>query len=341
MKRPRVNLKSGILWIVLLLLSNLFFAFVVWLTAPDAFESISVMIVLFTAIVVLIGYWVNHNKQKKQMEELQSFLTSLDEESEQILLATLDKSWHPIIKFASSQMREQVQTIKDKQLELQNYQEFIEAWTHEIKIPLSLATLVLENHKEDMSPYVYKRMDHVRYVINSDIEKILYYARLHADHVDYKFEKIILSDCVQECLEVFRGISHEKDIDLQLNLSQLQIVSDKKILIFMISQILSNAFKYTTSENAVINIISWKDTKDNSKIHLAIRDNGKGVPPEDMPFLFDKGFTGRHPERQNATGMGLYFVRKYAKALSIDVNIGSISTSGKGFEIELIFPNVV
>lgn len=341
MKRPRVNLKSGILWLVLLLLSNLFFAFVVWLTAPGAFESIILMIVLFTVIVVLVGYWINHKKQKKQMEALQFFLTSLDEETEQILLGAADKFWHPIIQFASAQMRDQVQIIKDKQLELQNYQEFIEAWTHEIKTPLSLATLVLDNHKEDMSPYVYKRMEHVRCVINSDIEKILYYARLHADHVDYKFEKMILSDGIQECLEDFCAISDEKHVDLQLNLLPLQIVSDKKVLVFMISQILSNAFKYTASENAVINIVSWKDTQDDAKIHLAIRDNGKGVPPEDMPFLFDKGFTGNHSDRQHATGMGLYFVKKYAEALSIAVNIGSISTADKGFEIELIFPKVV
>ncbi|GKX29723.1 two-component sensor histidine kinase [Vallitalea longa] len=341
MKQHRVNLKSGTLWLLLLLISNLFFAFVMWLIAPEAFGSIIVMIVLFTIIIIIVGYWINHKKQKKQMEALQSFFTSPDEESKQILLATFDNFWHPIIQCASTQMREQVEIIKDKQLELQNYQEFIEAWTHEIKTPLSLATLVLDNHKDDMSPYVYKRMEHVRYVINSDIEKILYYARLHADHVDYRFKKIILTDCVNECLEDFRGIIDEKDVNLQLNLIPLQIVNDKKVLIFMISQILSNAFKYTPSEKAVINITSWRDTQDNSRIHLAIRDNGRGVPPEDMPFLLDKGFTGNHPDRQNATGMGLYFVKKYGDALSIEVNIRSVSTDCKGFEIELIFPEVV
>lgn len=184
----------------------------------------------------------------------------------------MDESWHPAIRIASGQLREQSQTIKDKQLELQNYQEFIEAWTHEIKTPLSLATLVLANRREEMSAYVYNQMEYVRCTINNDVDRILYYARLQADHVDYKFMKLDLSDCVHECLEGFRAISDEKEIDVQ---------------------------------------------------------HGKGVPLEDLPFLFDKRFTGSHPDRQHATGMGLYLVKKYAEALSIDVNIESISTSGQ------------
>ena len=343
MKRPKMNLKAGSMWLSLLVLTNLFFIFVVWLTAPEVFGNIIVMIVLFTVIVVLAGYWISQRQQKKQMAALETFLSSLDEETEQILLENVDQSWHSTIQSIAAQMREQVQMIKDKQLELQNYQEFIEAWTHEIKTPLSLATLVLGNHKEDMSLYVYKRMEYVRCVINRDIEKILYYARLHTEHVDYKFEKISLSDCIQECLEDFRTKKNKKNIDLQLNFLSLQIVSDKKVLSFMISQLLSNAFKYTAPENGVVRINSFQDTKDDKKIHLAIRDNGEGAPLEDMPFLFDKGFTGNHTDRQNATGMGLYFVKKYAKALSIEVTIGATSVAGKddkGFEIELIFPNV-
>jgi signal transduction histidine kinase len=183
-------------------------------------------------------------------------------------------------------------------------------------------------------------MEYVRCTINSDVERILYYARLQSDHVDNKFAKINLSDCVQECLEDFRTIFDEKKIDVQLNLLPLQIVSDKKVLAFMLSQLFSNAFKYTASDNGIVCAVSWADAHDNGNIYLAIRDNGKGVPPEDLPFLFDKGFTGSHPERQTATGMGLYLVKKYAEALSVEVNIEPISTSGQGFGIELIFPNV-
>lgn len=338
MKRQKMSLKAERHWLILLLLTDLFFIFLTWLIGPDTFESIIIIILLFTAIIVSTGYWIDRIKHKKQIAILQLFLNSLDEETEQRLLAAVDESWHPAIRIASAQLREQSQTIKDKQLELQNYQEFIEAWTHEIKTPLSLATLVLANHREEMSAYVYNRMKYVRCTINKDVDRILYYARLQAGHVDYKFVKLDLSDCVQECLEDFRAISDEKEIDVQLNLSHLQIISDKKVLNFMLSQLLSNAFKYTAPVNGTVYVVSWSDTQDDGKIHLAVRDNGKGVPQEDLPFLFDKGFTGSHPDRQHATGIGLYLVKKYAEALSVEVNIESISTSGQGFGIELIFP---
>lgn len=341
MRSQGVNLKSGAHWGVLLILTNLFFIFVVWLTAPKAFESVIIMMMLFTAIVMLTGYWIHYKKQKNQIKALEAFLLSPNEEAEQMLLETINSSWHSTIRLMSAQMREQIQMVKDKQLEQQNYQEFIEAWTHEIKTPLSLAALVLSNHKDAMSPYVLKRMEYVRNEIGSSVEKILYYARLHSSHVEYKLERIILSRFLEDCLDNFRAISNEKSIALQVSLLPLQIVSDKKVLAFIISQLLSNAFKYTASENGVVNIINWKDNEGDKKIHLVIRDNGKGVPPEDLPFLFDKGFTGNHPGRQNATGMGLYLVEKYSETLSIKVNIGPISTSGKGFEIELIFPDVV
>ncbi|MDK2950527.1 MAG: hypothetical protein PWQ77_192 [Kosmotogales bacterium] len=324
----------------MLLMTDLFFVFLVWLTGPGTFGSIAIIILLFTVFIVFTGYWIDQKRRKKQMEALQSFFIDPDEKAKQRLMTVTDEFWHPIIETISQQLCEQSQTIKEKRLELQNYQEFIEAWTHEVKTPLSLTTLLLANHREEMSPYVYNRMDHVRHTINSDVERILFYARLQSDHVDYNFAKMNLSDCVQECLEDFRAISDEKKIDVQLNLLPLQIISDKKVLTFMLSQLFSNAFKYTASDNGIVSIVSWSDTQENGRIHLAIRDNGKGVPPEDVPFLFDKGFTGNHPDRQGATGMGLYLVKKYAEALSIDVNIEPISTSGQGFGVKLLFPQV-
>lgn len=341
MKQQNQDFKVKRHWLVLLLLTDLFFAFLAWLTGPDSFGSIAVIILLFTAVTAFAGCWIDQKMRQRQRKALQSFLINSDQETEQRLMMVTDGFWHPTIRTVSEQLREQSQIIKEKSLELKDYQEFIEAWAHEIKTPLSLATLILSNHKEEMSPYVYSRMEHVRHTVNSDVERILYYARLQSDHVDYKFVKMHLSVCVQECLEDFRAICDEKKIEVQLNLLPFQVVSDGKILSFILSQLFSNAFKYTASDHGVVSIISWSDTQDDGKIHLAVRDNGKGVPPEDMPFLFDKGFTGSHPDRQNATGMGLYLVNKYAEALSIDVNIEPISISGQGFGIQLVFPKVI
>ncbi len=341
MKKFGYNGKLNKIWFVLFCVTDLFFMFVVWLVAPENFKSLIVMMILFTLLIVLIGYFVSGKMQSNQQKLFEMFLSDMDEQTEELLLASVDKSWHPIIRTASEQMREQILSTKNKQLEIKNYREFIEEWTHEIKTPLSLATLVLGNHKDEMSPYVYKRMEHVRYVINHDVEKILHYARLHSDHVDYKFDEIVLNEFLQECIEDFNAIIEEKSIELQLNVLPIQVISDKKVLAFIIAQLLSNAFKYAKPDKAIVNISTLKDSQGERKTHLIIRDNGNGAPKENIPFLFDKGFTGNHPDRQGATGMGLYFVKKYAKLLSIEVIINPLSMNGEGFEIELVFPNVV
>lgn len=340
MKQRNIFFKAKRPWLVLLLLTDLFFVFLVWLTSPGAFGSIVVIILLFTAFIMFAGCLIDQKKQKKQMDALQLFLIDPDEEAKKRLMVVTDEFWHPAITTVSEQLREQAQTINENRLELQNYQEFIEAWVHKIKTPLSLTTLILANHKEEMSAYVYNRMEHVRCTVNNDVERILYYARLQSDHVDYKFTRLDLSDCVRECLEDFCTLSNEKKVNIKLDLLPLKIISDKKVLTFMLSQLFSNAFKYTASDNGVVRVVTWSDTQCRGKIHLAVRDNGKGVPPEDIPFLFDKGFTGNHPDRQDATGMGLYLVKKYAEALSVEVSIEPISSSGKGFGIELLFPQV-
>lgn len=69
----------------------------------------------------------------------------------------------------------------------------------------------------------------------------------------------------------------------------------------------------------------------------AVRNNGSGILPEDAPFIFDKGFTGSRPERQKATGMGLYLAKKYAQQLGARIELEPVCTSGTGFGIRVIF----
>lgn len=327
-------------WLIMFLVTTLFFTFLVWLTDSKSFHHIVLALFLFMLLIVGAAFGLDWKIKKRQSEALQALLLEPDEARLKTLLAQVDAFWHPTIEALWVQQIERDNLIKNSRLELQNYQEFIEGWTHEIKTPLSLATLILANRKEEMSPYVYNRMNHVRWAITSDVERILYYARLQSDHIDYKFEEINLETCVMECLEAFYIISEEKGIDIQLNLKPIQVTSDAKVLCFIISQLLSNAFKYTSSDAGVVSLSCWYSHEPNDKIHLAVRDNGHGVPLEDLPFIFDKGFTGSHPGRQSATGLGLYLVNKYAQVLSIDVKIEPTASSDYGFGIQLTFPVV-
>lgn len=323
-------------WLFLFFITDLVFFFVTWLLNPGMLKSVGLFLFLFTAIALTSGYLIEIRNQKKLLAAMEHFLEDADEEAFRQLSSLMKASLQPAAGQLYDRFTGLAETINEKQLDLNNYRDYIEAWTHEIKTPLSLAALVMGNHSEEMSPYVTSRMNYIFHLISEDVERILYYARLQADHVDYHFSKVKLNECVSLVLSDFQPYIEEKEITVVSNLLPLTVVTDKKVLCFMIAQLLSNAVKYAASPKGEIRL-STRKTSD--KTILSVSDNGKGVLPEDAPFIFDKGFTANRKDRQNATGMGLYLVKKFAGAMCVEVGLKDKPRSKEGFCIELSFPD--
>lgn len=319
-------------WIVLLLSTDIAFIFSAWILRREAVRYMSLFFLLFTVLIFVIGFWAELYKQRKDEAVLLDFLETPDDRTGNALLERFYYSE------AARQLCRQVFSdqalLNEKTVELSEYQDYIESWVHEVKTPLSLSTLVMSNHKKEMSPYVYARMNYARHQINEDVERILFYARLQTDHSDIKFTRFWLDECVLEVLDEYQPFIEENNILLAPDFRPLEVVSDRKTVSFMVSQLISNAVKYTDGNAGKI---SMTIRQDGDEIHLGIYNNGDGVPPEDMPFIFDKGFTGNYPNRQKATGMGLYLVRKYAEKLCVKVKLDSDIPYESGFGIELIF----
>jgi signal transduction histidine kinase len=338
MRRRFSVLKSALPWLLIYLATDIFFVVLLWLAAPESLVSISLALTLFTVLLIVVVIWLESRKQQKIQEAMDAFLEDPNEKNASRLLHLVDSAWHASLRLAATQILEAADQKRQQEAEMNQYREFMEAWTHEIKTPLSLATLVLANHREEMSPYVRTRMEYVRHEIASDVDRVLFYARLSASHVDYNFESINLKDFVEECLFDFKPLFEEEQVRVILRIPDLSVVCDRKVLSFMLSQLLSNARKYSKKEAREIEMEARTDEA-LQRVLFVIRDNGEGASSEDLPFLFDKGFTGGHPNRQNATGMGLYFVKKYADAMSIGVSVEEKSTKS-GFGICLEFPIV-
>lgn len=335
MKKIRNVAADCMPWAPLLVAAELFFVFLLWLASPAALGGLAAVLTLFTFFLLLIGYCLTKRKRQKQMALAQKLLSGPDGGISPAEPG--EAGWISLIRQAARQLARQSKDLKTMRTDAAAYREFVEAWAHEIKTPLSLATLVLDNNADEMSPYVHSRMERVRYSINEQVERILYYARLQASPADYRFEKVNLRDCVEESLDNFRMLMEEKKTEVRLELSPLTVVSDKRTLLFILSQIFSNAFKYADAGKGVVRVTDGTDEK-KGNIYLDVWNNGAGVAPEDAPFVFDKGFTGSREGRNSATGMGLYLVRKFAEALSIHAQTEALSSDGKGFGIRLVFP---
>lgn len=319
-------------WIVLLFTTDAVFVFVTWLIRREAIRYMLLFLLLFTLIALTVGLLWEFCRRRKDESILLGFLEEPNDQTKEAFLQRFGNS--EAARTLCTQIISDKSLINEKNVELSEYRDYIEAWVHEVKTPLSLSALVLGNHKDEMSPYVYSRMKHIEHQLNEDTERILYYARLQADHSDIRFAEFRLDDCVREVLDIYRTMMEEKSILLEAKLQQAAVISDRKVTLFMLSQMIGNAVKYADASRGKIFCTVYRD---GDKIHLAVYNNGEGVATEDAPFIFDKGFTGNYPNRQKATGMGLYLVRKYADKLCAEVKLTSQIPFECGFGIELIF----
>ena len=167
---------------------------------------------------------------------------------------------------------------------------------------------------------------------------ILMVSRLGATHKDYFFEPLSILEICREAVEDNLTLLEEAGFSVEYTENDAQVI-DKKGLMFILGQIISNSVKYTGNNPAPRLLFSIADSADNEQISLSMKDNGTSIPLSDLPFVFDKGFTGDTGSYlSRSTGMGLYLVQKMATDLSITVELKNNSCGGT--TVTLTFPKV-
>ncbi|MCM1570014.1 MAG: ATP-binding protein [Roseburia sp.] len=157
---------------------------------------------------------------------------------------------------------------------------------------------------------------------------VLAYLRLGSLSTDYVFKKYALDDIIRQALRKFAGQFIGEGIKLEFTPSGKWVVTDEKWLSFVIEQLLSNALKYTRTGSVCI-MMEEPDV-------LCIRDTGIGIAPEDLPRIFERGYTGYNGRRdKKASGLGLYLCQRVCKALGHEIRIESVLDSGTTVRLRL------
>ena len=331
-------LKESLHWIVLLCISATFFIFLAWVAYPETFTLLVGIMIIFSISSIVIGMMIARKRQEKHDRAFYHFFREPSEDNERELIQSIGKLHKAKVNYLANKLRSLNDQFDKTALQMVDYEDFIESWVHEIKTPISLMTLVLENRKEEMSELVYQRIEHARFNINDNVEQILFYARLQASHVDYRLEKISLSQCCEDTLFELQAMLDEKEVKVISQMEDVPIVSDEQALRFILTQIFVNAIKYSSEE---IDRFIWLKTgfdSEKNRYFLRISDNGIGVLISDLPFIFNKGFTGDNPNKKQSTGIGLYLVKKLCDELQIEIEVES--HYGEGFEIQFLFPKI-
>lgn len=229
-----------------------------------------------------------------------------------------------------SMNKEHLKTMDQLSVEKRETLQFMTTWFHEIKTPIAVSRLYFEKHRSTPEMIsVAEEMDK----IEGYVEQALYYMRADAFNYDYLIAQVDLYQLVKDLIVAHKKAFIQKKIRLELDMKPLELPSDKKWLGFVLSQILSNALKYTP-EQGHINIYSESDT---NEIRLVIADNGIGIDKADQGRIFDQGFTGENGRKfGNSTGMGLYLAQRLSKKLGHRLSIRS--KLEKGTAVTVHFP---
>lgn len=335
MKQFQITLKRYAPWLFLLLIIDAFSALLLWLTDAQAFHILIEIIVLASLVLFSATALVLHYKEQRKRAFFQTFLTEPDEVNTERLLCAVSQQERVQITLLASILEENQRRIRETEESLGDYEEYVEGWVHEAKTPLSLLTMILDNRADDLPASLKVKLDYVRSQLQEDITQMLYYARLGSSTKDYRFEAVELGNTVEEVLEDYAPLLEEKQFRVENHLQGETVYTDRRGLQFMLGQIISNAIKYSKDRPKLT--VSLERT---AKVDvLTITDNGTGVKSYNLPYIFQKGFTGDSTDsRKKATGMGLYLSKKMADDLNLKLE--AESRWGEGLTVSIIFPKV-
>lgn len=327
-------------FLLLLLAWNALFGFFLWLMDARRFYALAGVFAMSSLLLFGAGVGYALRREGRRRQQVDDYLEGLEGGNASSLPEGLSLREREHLSRLGEMLLEKEDALQSQRQLREEYEEYVEVWVHEIKVPLSLLSFVLDNRREEMSPLVYGRMVHAGNGIWEDVTRILYYSRLKSSHRDLRFERVSLRACCEEILERYETVLAEEGIVCTMEVGDARVVTDRKGLSFILEQGLSNACKYRDGDKPEGRLeISGGLAPEGDRICLFLRDNGIGVKEADIPFLFDKGFAGDTDERKRkATGMGLYLAGEMAHHLNIHLSVES--EYGQGFALCLEFPVV-
>lgn len=202
--------------------------------------------------------------------------------------------------------------------------DYYTVWAHQIKTPIASMRLQLQNEDTVLS----RRLTADLSRVEQYVEMVMTFARLNSESTDYVIRACDLDAVVKRAVKKFSSEFISRRLSLHYEPLNATVVTDEKWLSFVVEQVLSNALKYTPTGSVSIAMAPEKT--------LCIRDTGVGIAPEDLPRVFENGYTGYNGRAdQKASGIGLYLCKRICENLGHGVSIRSVVDEGTEVRIDL------
>lgn len=196
--------------------------------------------------------------------------------------------------------------------------DYYSLWVHQIKTPIAAMRLLIQKQEStDLNEFVgniekfemqqedfFRRLKIELFKTDQYVEMVLSYFRMEDMSSDLVLQWYSLDTIVRQAVKKYAPLFIMKKIHLEYRACDTMVLTDEKWFVFVLEQILSNALKYTTSGSITIY------QEEGERGRLVVSDTGIGIQAEDLPRIFEKGFTGYNGRQdKKSTGIGLYLCK--------------------------------
>lgn len=334
-------IKQNYIWILMIVTMScihLLYMYLIGARKQDLVYA-AVLDAILLLITVLVGFF----RYSSKVKALSNALERPVEEQAQLPEATDDVEilYHRLLENQSIARSESESSAAIRQSQMRDYYSM---WVHQIKTPISAMKLLLEAEREELGQLMCDdeqsqcllsdNMDSFEdelFRIEEYVSMALQYQRVSSTENDFVLEKVSVDGVIRDTIKKYAKIMIRRHIGMNYSGTVQEVYTDGKWLAFILEQLLSNAIKYTPQ-----GFVKIETAKKANRFFITIKDTGIGIKAEDLPRVFEKGYTGYngHADKK-ATGIGLYLCRQMADKLGHTIRMES--EIGKGTKVWIGF----
>lgn len=276
----------------------------------------------YIGIIFILIDFIKYYKRHKHLHTILKRIT-LHRDPLPAARDLIEQDYHDLIQRLHD---DKVQFVSNADQARSNLLDYFTLWAHQIKTPIAAMDLLLQSETNDQNAELSIEL----FKIEQYVEMVLQYLRLDHMTSDLLLKKYSLDDLVKQAIRKYAKLFIRKKIRLSFSDLDCIVLTDEKWLVFVIEQLLSNAIKYTKEGTISIYMDPFSEKT------LVIEDTGIGIEKEDLPRVFEKGFTGYNGRfDKKSTGIGLYLCHQILSKLSHQIIIQS--DVGKGTKVFIDF----
>lgn len=277
---------------------------------------------VLSAVMILLGF-IRHDRKHREMEHIRMSGGSIADITDALPRAgsLTEEDYQALISRMEDAYKAEKGTWDAARRDMNDY---YATWVHQIKAPIAVMKVLLQ--QEDTPEN--RELSAELFRVEQYAEMALSYVRLGEGASDLMIQEYALDDIIRKAVRKYAGQFIRRKIRLVYEGTDLRVLTDEKWLGFIIEQLLSNAVKYTTEGSVTISVDRFK--------RLSVTDTGIGISLEDLPRIFEKGYTGYNGRLdKKSTGIGLYLCRMAADKLGHELTAQSRPGKGSRFTVDL------